>query len=124
LVRGFGGETGTCRSLAQPAIVHDPNGREPLREVGREGETRQGETSGGTYWFLHLLSNGVSTGKRRALRGERSQRWTGSVARNWHTSGLSLLATHLAALFQGVRGSGAKEQGCWQPLNMVADRCC
>lgn len=40
LVRWFGGETDTCRSLAQPAILHDPNVRELLHEVCREKDDK------------------------------------------------------------------------------------
>jgi hypothetical protein len=38
----FGGETGTCRYLAQPAILRDPKVRELLREVCQEKDDKEG----------------------------------------------------------------------------------
>jgi len=60
---------------------------------------------------LSRLKHGVSTGKRRAFRGERSPGWTGSVGRNWRNSGPSMLASNKESLFKGVRLSGTA--GAW-----------
>src|SRR6266566_2485187 len=75
----------------------------------RAGTTRISSIKNGPP--LSRLKHGVSTGKRRAFRGERSPGWTGRVGRNWRNSGPSMLASNKESLFKGVRLSGTV--GAW-----------